>query len=74
MFGIIGIEYVLQNPQQMLSGIFLIIPVGTIFVTLNSYLLAKVNKMLIEEIVEKLQGKEEYKFVIDNLVNSIIIV
>ena len=74
MFAVVGISYAYENPLGLFKSIIIILPVGTICVMMNNYIIAKVNNMLIEEIFVKLQAKEEYKFVMNKLVNSIIVV
>ena len=72
--GIIGIDQAIENPIYFLKSVSYLIPVGTVCTMLHSYLLGKVNEMLVEGICDKLQSKEEYKFVIDRLVHSMIII
>ena len=43
-------------------------------ISINYYILAKVNRSFIKEVVHKMKNKEEYKFILDRLEHSIIMV
>ena len=58
----------------MLKSSSLLIPISVVCFVLHLMLVAKVNNEFIEEIYEKLKSKSEYKFILDRLEHSIIII
>ena len=48
--------------------------VGILTVSINFYFMAKINSEFIDQVVHKLNTKEEFKFIIDRLEHSIIMV
>ena len=47
---------------------------GGLVIMFNFYIWAKVNREFIKEVINKLISKEEYKFILDHLEHSIILV
>ena len=47
---------------------------GILTVSINFYFMAKINNEFIDQVVHKLNTKEEFKFIIDRLEHSIIMV
>ena len=54
MCGIIGMNYLIENPAYFFKNVSVLVPFGAIYTTLHFYLLARLNTMLIEGMFEKL--------------------
>ena len=72
--GCVGFKDLVNNPMIIFNGATLIIPIAVCCFTLQLNLVLKVNNEFVEEIYEKLKSKEEYRFILDKLEHSIIII
>ena len=71
---VVGLDKIIEPKNFMLEKYFLQFGFAVIMFSLNVYFMNKVNNEFIDEVFEKLRGKEEYKFILDKLDYSIIIV
>lgn len=71
---IIGLDKIIEPENFVLSRYFLQLSFAVLVYLLNIYFLTKENNEFIDEVYEKLKSKEEFKFILDKLDYSIIIV
>lgn len=72
--GLTGFQEMLQDSSLFFNKKSLVIPVGFTCFILHLNIALKANTEFIDGIYEKLKSKEEYKFILDRLEHSIIII
>ena len=72
--GIVGFEKMVEDPSIVLNSKAIIIPIGVACFMFHLNITLKANTDFVDGIYEKIKSKEEYKFILDRLEHSIIII
>lgn len=71
---VVGLDRIAEPKNFVLKKYFLQFSFALLVYGLNIYFMNKGNNEFIDEVYEKLKSKEEFKFILDKLDYSIIIV
>ena len=72
--GVVGFKKILEDPSILFNDRIVAIPIGVACYLFHLNITLKVNTDFIDRICEKIKSKEAYKFILDRLEHSIIII
>lgn len=72
--GVSGFKEIVEDPSVLFTGKIIIVPIGVACFVFHLNITNKINTDFVHRIFEKIKSKEEYKYILDRLEHSIIII
>jgi hypothetical protein len=72
--GVAGFKELMNDPSIIYGSLGIVTVSGCMCFTIQLWLIQKINIEFLYQIYEKLKNEEEYKFMLDKLEHSIIII